>query len=335
LLALLLAAALVPSSAQSALTIEDASGLRALLTSAAKYAPSLSPEEVGRSLRAMVGVDLLAEQPSFGLARHGPRMLAVSRDAIGLSAPVRNAKAARAALESWRSARGDRAGSVSKGRLFTASGRGAQALLKSLAHTQALRQPLAAAAVGPAWIFVRLAHPLRAAVLALDASAQGLVARGVAIAAAPLLAGHAPAGCEGGPPACLRAGLGEAGRGAVALALAQLRLPPQESLKGAARVVERLTSIDATRLDALVPVASFDGPEAPGPALWGEIDLAQLDAALARLTPLDALTSQLTASVYAGHLLYGPLLRNAGPLTLTGDPLAKNAARIELRLPLR
>lgn len=335
MLALLLAAALVPASTPSALVIEDVSGLRAFLTSASRYAPSLSPEEVGRTLRTVVGVDLLAEQPSFGLARGGPRILAFSRDAIGLSAPVRNARAARASLDTWRSARGNRAGSVSKQRLFTASGRGAQALLKSLAHTQALRQPLAGAAHGPAFIFLRLAHPLRAAVLAIDASAQGLVARGVAIGAAPILSGQAPAGCDGGPPACLRAGLGEAGRGAIALALEQLRNPPREELKKAARVVERLGAIDATRLEALEPIASFDGPEAPGPALWGEIDLAQLDAALSKLTPIDVLQSPLTASAYAAHLLYGALLRNAGPLTLTGDPLPKNAAQIELRLPLR
>ncbi len=66
-----------------------------------------------------------------------------------------------------------------------------------------------------------------------------------------------------------------------------------------------------------------------------EIDLAQVDAALSKLTPIDAIKSQVTASAYAAHLLYGALLRNAGPLTLTGDPLPKNAAQIELRLPLR
>ena len=79
----------------------------------------------------------------------------------------------------------------------------------------------------------------------------------------------------------------------------------------------------------------FDGPPAAGPALSGFVDLAQFDAALAKLTPIDALTGEVPAAAYAAHLLYGELLRNAGPLTLTGAPLPRNAAQIELRLPLR
>jgi hypothetical protein len=334
-IALLLAAALVPTSAQGALVVEDASGLRALLTSAARYAPSLSVDEVGRVLRSSVGVDLLAEQPEWGLARRGPRTLAFSRDAVGVAAPVASAKSARAALAIWKRARPGRAGSVSKGRLLTASGRGAQALLKMLALPRPLREPLASAARGPAWIFLRLDHPLRAAVLALDASAAGLTAHGVAIGAGALLEGAAPSGCDGSPSACLRAGVGPAGRGAIALALAQLRMPPQEGLQHAARVVERLDQIDAGRLDALTPAAAFDGPAAQGPALSGSIDLAQLDGAVARLNPLEMVTNATAAGAYAAHLLYGALLRNSGPLTLTGDPLPHDAAQIELKLPIR
>ncbi len=40
-------------------------------------------------------------------------------------------------------------------------------------------------------------------------------------------------------------------------------------------------------------------------------------------------------AAYAAHLIYGPLLRNAGPLTLTGNPAQGNTAEVELRLPLR
>jgi hypothetical protein len=172
-------------------------------------------------------------------------------------------------------------------------------------------------------------------VLSLDASAQGLVARGVVTASAPVLAAPAPAGCDGEPAACLRAGLGPAGRGAIALALARLRMPPQEGLRHAARAVERLDSIDPRRLAALRPDASFDGPPADGPALSASLDLAQLGSALAKLTPLDALGGEIPALAYAAHLLYGELLKHAGPATLTGDPLPKNSARVELRLPLR
>lgn len=334
MIALLVAAALVPGTAQGALILEDASGLRAFLTAASAYAPSLSPREVGLSLRAMVGVDLLDEQPEWGLAHHGARVLAVSRDAVGLSAPLRDAKSARVALAAWRDARRGRAGTVARGRLFTASGRGAPAMLKGLLHSQQLPKQLLAAARGPLVWTARLDEPLRAAVLAVDASAQGLVARGILIASAPLLAAPAPAGCDGAPTACLRAGLGPAGRGAIALALAQLRMPPQEGLMRASRAALRIDAVDARRLEALVPAAAFDGPATSGPALSGLVDLSKLDAALAKLTPLDVLSGEWAAAAYAAHLLYGPLLRNAGPLTLTGDPLPKNTARIELRLPL-
>jgi hypothetical protein len=150
LIALLLAAALVPLQAQGALAVDDASGLRAFLAAASRHAPTLAPAEVGRSLRAAVGVDLLDEQPEWGLGP-GTRVLAVSRDAVGLSAPVRDAKSARAALKAWLAARVGRAGTVTRGRLVTASGRGAPALLKLSLHPESLPKQLAAAASGPAF----------------------------------------------------------------------------------------------------------------------------------------------------------------------------------------
>ena len=94
----------------------------------------------------------------------------------------------------------------------------------------------------------------------------------------------------------------------------------------------RVLSASILSLVGFSQVASADGP-----ALAGHLDLAQVAAALARLTPLDALSGPWPAGAYAAHLVYGPLLRNAGPLTLTGDPLpsSKDAAQVELRLPLR
>lgn len=333
MIALLAAAALVPA-AQGALVVEDASGIRALLTAAAQYAPSLSPDAIGQSVANSVGVDLLAEAPRWGLGR-GPRVLAFARGTLGLSAPVANPRAAAAALESWRKARPDRFGRVAGKRLYTASGRGAAEMLGALQHPQPLPRPLAASASGPAWAFVRLPEPLREAVLRIDASGQGLVAAGTVTAADAILAGHAPEGCAGSPPACLRAGLGPAGRGALEVLLQHLGMPAQPGLRGASRVEERLDSIDARRLDALRPSPVFDGPDAAGPALAGAIDLAQADRAISLLSPLDALQSPVTAGAWAAHLLYGPLLRHAGPLTLSGDPLPAGAAHVELRLPLR
>ena len=143
MLALLAAAVLIPASADGVLTIENASGLRALLSAAAVHAPSLGPEEVGASLRADVGVDLLAEGREWGLARRGPRMLVFAGGATGLSAPVRDPKAARRALAAWLSGSTRRAGKVAAGRLLTASGRGAAALLKTMSRPTALPRDLA------------------------------------------------------------------------------------------------------------------------------------------------------------------------------------------------
>ncbi|HZX96818.1 MAG TPA: hypothetical protein VFE90_20025, partial [Myxococcales bacterium] len=291
--------------------------------------------------RGDVGVDLLDEDPSWGLARRGPRLLAFSRGAVGLSAPVANAKAARKALAAWLAHGGRRAGKVGGGRLMTASGRSAQALLTGLSKPVPLPGNLAPRAKGPAWIWMRFGEPLRAGVLALDASSTGLVARGLVVASSPILSGAPPAECEGGI-GCVRAGLGPAGIGALSIALDQLGLPPQPELRTAARATERVDRIDARQLGGPRSLASalritplFDAPVADGPALQATLDLAQIDIALARLTPLDALRGALAAGAYAAHLVYGPLLRNAGPLTLTGNPASGNAAEVELRLPLR
>ena len=76
---------------------------------------------------------------------------------------------------------------------------------------------------------------------------------------------------------------------------------------------------------------------APGPALQGSLDFAALDRAASRLTPFDALHGSVAAGVYGAHLLYGGLLRAAGPLTCVGSPAndVPGAAEVTLRLPLR
>ena len=85
---------------------------------------------------------------------------------------------------------------------------------------------------------------------------------------------------------------------------------------------------------ALRIAAVFDAPEAAGPALDARVDLAAIDAALAAINPLDALRGGAAAGAWAAHILYGSLLRNAGPLTFTGDR-RENGADVEVRLPLR
>src|SRR5205823_1860007 len=201
LIALLLAAALIPRGAQAALVIEDVSGLRDFLAAAGKHAPSLSPESLGPVLRKAIGVDLLAEQPEWGLALRGARVVAISRDAVGLAAPLLNPRVTRRTLAAWRAERDDRAGKVIGKRLFLASGRGAPVMVSSLAHPVPLPKALASPAHGPAWLYARMTEPLTASVLALEASGQGLSARGMVTARAPILAGVAPAGCDGSPTA--------------------------------------------------------------------------------------------------------------------------------------
>ncbi|HEY6907788.1 MAG TPA: hypothetical protein VI356_00345 [Myxococcales bacterium] len=342
MLALLAAAVLVPASADGVLSVENAAGLRALFSAAAVHAPSLSPAQLGASLRADVGVDLFAEGREWGLAPRGPRMLVFSAGAVGLSAPVRDAKAAGKALAAWIAAGDGRAGNVTRGRLLTASGRGAAALLAAMARPAPLPRDLAAVARGPAWVWLRLVEPLRAALLSIEASATGVVARGLVIASSAVLVGAAPAGCEKGI-GCIAAGLGPAGAGALALALDRLGVPPQPPLRSARTVVERLDGIDAGQLAgprslgrALGITPVFDGPPGAGAGLQAVLDLEKVDAALSRLTPIDALRGADAAGAYAVHVIYGALLRNAGPLGLFGHAAAQgNAAEVELRLPLR
>lgn len=341
MLALLAAVVLIPASADGVLAVENAAGLRALFTAAAVHAPSLAPGQLGASLRADVGVDLFAEGREWGLAPRGPRMLVFSAGAVGLSAPVRDAKSAKKALAAWLAGGDRRAGDVTKGRLLTASGRGGAALLVAMTRLTPLQRDLAARARGPAWLWVRLGEPLRAAVLSIDASATGVVARGLLTASSAVLVGAAPAGCEKGV-GCIAAGLGPAGAGALASALERLGIPPQPPLRSARTVVERLDGIDGGQLAgprsigrALVLTPVFDGPPGAGAGLQAVLDLEKVDAALSRLTPIDALRGADAAGAYAAHLIYGALLRNAGPLGVFGDAAPGNAAEVELRLPLR
>lgn len=360
MVALLLAvsgASLVPADAGGALIVQNAAGLRALLDTAGRRAGTLSPEAVGGMLRDRVGVDLLAEQRQWSLAPRGPRALIFMRDSIGLSAPVTNAKAARAALEAWLGpsrptrpkplkgplAAGNRAGMIApvsgSQRLLTASGRHAAALVSAMAHPSPFSRDkaLLAHATGPLWLYLKGNGLLRAAVFALDASAAGLAARGLVVPVRdPILAGAAPGPCDGAPMGCLRAGLGPSGRGLLSLFLAEFQKP----LPAGASVAVRLEGIDLQQLagDRSLPralriSASAADPQ-PGPALSGQLDLAGIDAALSKLSPLDALRGSMAAGTYAAHLLYGLLLRNAGPLAVTGAA-AKSGAEVELHLPLR
>jgi len=341
LLALLLAAVLVPESADVVLSVEDASGLRALLQKAGTHAPLLAPDAVGATLRDRVGVDLLAESPAWGVGQRGARTLAFSSHGMGLSAPVRDAGAAKRMLASWLSQGPRRAGRVAGSRLLTASGEDAAAVLKSMSRPVPLPRDLAARAKGPVWLWARTAEPLRGMMLSIEASGTGIVGLGVVNASGALLTGSAPAGCASGI-ACLRAAPGPAGLRVLALALEKLEATAQPELAAAARVEERVDAIDVRELAqtrsltrALRIAAVFDAPEAAGPALDARVDLAAIDAALATINPLDALRGGVVAGAYAAHLLYGQLLRNAGPLTVTGNPQRGGAAEIDVRLPLR
>ncbi len=340
MLALLLAAVLVPESADVVLSVEDASGLRALLRKAGTHAPLLAPDAVGATLLDRLGVDLLAESPAWGLAQRGARTVAFSNHAMGLSAPVRDAGAAKRTLASWLGQGPRRAGRVVGSRLLTASGEEAAALLKSISRPVPLPSDLAARAKGPVWLWARTADPLRGMMLSIEASSTGIVGRGVVNASGALLTGSAPTGCASGI-ACLRAAPGPAGRSVLALGLEKLEATAQPELVTAARVEERVDAIDVRELAqtrsltrALRIAAVFDAPEAAGPALDARVDLAAIDAALATINPLDALRGGVVAGAYAAHLLYGQLLRTAGPLTVTGNPQRGNAAEIEVRLPL-
>ena len=362
LAALLLAASVsgasfVPADVQGALVLQGTSGLRAMLDTAGRRASLASPESVGGMLRERVGVDLLSEQPQWSLAPRGPRALVFTRDSIGLSAPVTSAKAARAALEAWLGpsrptrpkplkgplAAGDRAGMIApvggSQRLLTATGRHAAALVSALAHPSPFSrdQALLAHATGPLWLYLRGDGPLRAALFTLEATATGLTARGLVVPVRePILSGGAPKPCEAGPPGCLRAGLGPSGRGLLSMFLAQVEQP----MPSGNSVVVRLDGIDVQQLagDRSLPralrISTSNAEPQPGPALLGQLDAAAIDAALATMSPLDALRGSLAAGAYAGHLLYGPLFRNSGPLSVTGTA-AKSGAELVLQLPLR
>jgi hypothetical protein len=167
-----------------------------------------------------------------------------------------------------------------------------------------------------------------------------LIARGLVVPAsqAPLLAGAAPASCDGTPPGCLRAGLGPAGREVLAFALRRSDRPPPA--ENASRFTARIDGFDLEQLSdqpslprAVLWSISYDAPAAQGPALVGQLDLASVAAALAELTPLDAIRGSGAAGAYAAYLLYGSLLLHAGPLTVSGKP-AGTAAQVELRLPI-
>jgi hypothetical protein len=267
-------------------------------------------------------------------------MLVISRQGIGLSAPVSDAAAVKRKLGAWVSRSPRRAGRLAGGRLFTASGPEAAAVLTSMAKPTPISAALAAQAKGPLWAWLRLAAPLRAAAFSIDASATGLSATGLVEGDGPILAGPAPAGCAAGT-ICLRAGVAAAGSGALAVLLRQLggEVP---GLASAKRVELRVDAVDARQLSdarslgsALKIAPALDGPASPGASLEGRAELGEIDAALALMSPLDALRGPLAGGAWAAHLLYGALLRNAGPVTLSGDPRPGNRAAIRLRLPLR
>jgi hypothetical protein len=338
LIAALLAAALVPAHASGALVVEDARGFKALFETTGAYSASLSPGAIGGTLSDLVGVDLLDERPEWGLAR-GARVLAFARDAVGLSAPIKNRKSARRAMEAWRKEGSNRAAAISARRMLLASGRGAAELIKAMRSPKPLPRELRSHARGPAWLWLRFEPPLRDAVFTLDASAAGLIARGLVVPAKKeaLLAGSAPGPCEGTPAGCLRAAVGPAGREVLAYALREAGRPAPGEV---ARFSARLEGFDLRQLsdERSLPRAalwsiSFDIPAPSGPALAGQLDLADIDKALDTLTPFDAVRGSAAAGAYAAHLLYGSLLRAAGPIGVTGSP-AGNAAQIEVRLPI-
>src|SRR5207237_10203363 len=118
-------------------------GTPALLATAGKYTATLSPGTIGRTLSSNVGVDLLAEQPEWGLAKKGSRALIFGQGSIGLSAPIADLKSARRALDAWlgTSARskgprvsGNRAGMIAAKRLLVASGPRAKVLVNAMAR---------------------------------------------------------------------------------------------------------------------------------------------------------------------------------------------------------
>ncbi|MFL5312471.1 MAG: hypothetical protein ACJ79H_18715 [Myxococcales bacterium] len=279
------AAAFVPGAANAAVLLDGAqgaTGLRAFFDGVAQRAPALG---AGPRVAALVGPDLLAQPLSWGLASSGPRALVLLNGSAALTAPVRDSRAARSALQSWLTEYGTpravraapvrgllvagegrriRAGALvavaGRLRLLTASGPQAAASVGALARPGGGGTPLSsdralaaglAQLTGPAALIVRGPDPLRAAALSLEGSAQGLIARGLVLAPAPLLSGAAPGASTCAPASllCLRAGLGPAGREALALAarayLGALLGPdargaPDRLAQSAAAVAERI-----------------------------------------------------------------------------------------------
>jgi hypothetical protein len=241
------AAAFVPARVDGALLLDGArgaDGLRAFFDAVAQRAPALA---AGPRIAALVGPDLIDEPDSWGLAPSGPRAVVLASGSAGLTAPVRDARAARSALQSWLAeagavhpvrsgARGALAAGEGKRlrtglvlragggfRLLTASGGDAAALLGLLARTGGRAASLSAdrtlaAAVarltGPAALVARGEGAVLGTALSLEGSAQGLLARGLVLARAPLLAGAAPGSgaCAGASLTCVRASLAPAGR---------------------------------------------------------------------------------------------------------------------------
>jgi hypothetical protein len=358
LIAALFAAAVAayPAPAHAAMAIDDAAGVRAFLDAAGAHARSVSSEEVGRQLREAVGLDPLTMTV--------PRTIVFAPHAIGMVTAMDAAKA-KAVLAIWK--RPTRIGLALKGKLYTASGKEAQALLKAMQKPRAIDKRLQTK--GPVSLWFSLAPPLQSAGLSLEASALGFELHGLVTSAKPILQGPAPARCEGSPMGCVTAGLGPAGRELLMRALVMLGQPtPRGESAGATRVAGRLDGVDALALSgerslpsAMHYVLAFDWPGAaadncqtpqglfalsnppcsPLPKLDegseaadASLDLAKADEAMAKLTALDALKGEYAAGAFGVHLIYGELLRHLGPLTLHAEPSKNAAAAVELSLHL-
>ncbi|HEY2027671.1 MAG TPA: hypothetical protein VGH20_00550 [Myxococcales bacterium] len=353
MIALFLAAAVsFPAPVHASINLDDASGLKAFFDAAGVYARSLSSAEVSHSLREQLAVDPLALKSST---------IVFSRRGIGMVAPMETAKA-RAALLAWK--RPNHLGLALKGKLYTASGRDAKALLKVLQHPKTLP------AQGPIGLWFALAAPLKTATFTLQASAKGLNATGTVTASKPLLQGPSPAPCPAGAMGCFVGGLGPAGH---ELLERMLRfggdLTPRAQPPQGTRVASRLDGLNVSALadraslpDALLFALAFDAPGWPADAQCGtprdvdvltnprcapsspltgttpgaqlSLDLSQVAGAFSRLTALDALKGEGAATGYGIGLIYGELLRHLGPLTMNAVPSQNDAAAAELKLQL-
>jgi hypothetical protein len=353
LIALFLAAAVsFPAPVHASVNVEDASGLKAFFDAAGVYARSLSSAEISHSLREQLAVDPLALKSST---------IVFSRRGIGMVAPMEAAKA-RAALLAWK--RPNHLGTAVKGKLYTASGRDAKALLKALLH------PKVVPAQGPVSLWFALAQPLEIATFSLQASAKGLTATGIVTASKPILQGPSPAPCAPVAMGCFVGGLGPAGH---ELLERMLRfggdLTPRSQLPQGTRVASRLDGFNVSALgdrnslpDALLFALAFDAPGWPADTQCGtppdvdvltnprcappsplagttpgaqvSLDVSQVAAALSHLTALDALKGEGAATAYGISLIYGELLRHLGPLMMSAHPAQNDAAAAELSLQL-